>query len=69
MPSALTNTQVNEVQGSILVVYQPILIVIDHFLPIFSEIYHQKVLGRVYSSRCVYLALYGKQYFPMTVFP
>ena len=30
-----------------------------NFWPILSGIFHHKVLGRVYSSRCVYLALYG----------
>ena len=32
---------------------------VTKFSPIFSEIVHHKVLGRVYLSRCVYLALYG----------
>ena len=32
---------------------------LDQFLPILKGIFHQKVLGCVYSSRCVYLAKYG----------
>ena len=43
-------------------VFEPIWLIFDQFLPIFSGIYHQKVLrARVYLSRCVYLALYGSR--------
>ena len=40
-------------------VFQPILFIFDKFLLVFSEIFHHRVLGHVYLSRRVYLALYG----------
>ncbi len=49
------------VQRSILGGFQSILLIFDKFLPIFSEKFHPKVLGHIYLSRRVYLALYGIQ--------
>ena len=43
-----------------LEVFQPILLIFQQFLTIFSEIFHHTLLGRIYLSRCVYLALYGR---------
>ncbi len=46
-------------RGAFWFFFQPILLMCDQFWPIFSEMFHHKVLGRIYFSRCIYLTLYS----------
>ena len=39
--------------------FSAILLIIDQFLPILSLVFHPKVVGCVYSGRCIYLATYS----------
>ena len=47
--------------GSIFGFFEPISLIFDHLLPIFSEIFHPKVLG-ARLSRHIYSALHGTLY-------
>ncbi len=51
--------RIQRIRGHIIEVFQQILLIFDQFSPILREIFHQKVLGRVYSSTHVDLAKYN----------
>ena len=53
---------IRDIQRNILGFFQLFLLIFYQLLPIVREIFHQKVLGCIYSSRHVYLAKYGIEY-------